>query len=225
VQLVQVQSPELERPYAGDRGVRYRSTRVALGDFLITISSYGEANPFFRAMRRMAGWRGVSWLYARILPTADRLVSRLSGRKLTLVAITTGLPVLLLTTIGAKTGALRVNPVLYLRSGEDFVVIASNWGQRHNPGWYYNLLAHPKATVTLDGATFDALAREATAPERDLFWAQAVRMYPAWNIYKARALRREFPILPHRRSAWLRFAERLDELATFVADLRPSGGT
>jgi deazaflavin-dependent oxidoreductase (nitroreductase family) len=173
----------------------------------------------------MAGWRGVSWLYARILPTADRLVSRLSGRKLTLVRITTGLPVLLLTTTGAKTGALRANPVLYLRSGEDFVVIASNWSQRHNPGWYYNLLAHPKATVTLDGATFDALAREATAPERDLFWAQAVRMYPAWNIYKARALRREFPILPHRRSAWLRFAERLDELATFVADLRPSGGT
>jgi F420H(2)-dependent quinone reductase len=84
-------------------------------------------------MRRMAGWRGVSWLYARILPTADRLVLRLSGRKLTLVAITTGLPVLLLTTIGAKTGALRVNPVLYLRSGENFVVIASNWGQRHNP--------------------------------------------------------------------------------------------
>ena len=127
MQLVQVQSPELERPYASDRGVRYRSTRVALGDFLITISSYGEANPFFRAMRRMAGWRGVSWLYARILPTADLLVSRLSGRKLTLVRITTGLPVLLLTTIGAKTGALRANPVLYLRSGEDFVVIASNW--------------------------------------------------------------------------------------------------
>ena len=149
----------------------------------------------FRAMRRMARWRGVSWLYARILPTADRLVSRLSGRKLTLVGITTGLPVLLLTTIGAKTGALRANPVLYLRSGKDFVVIASNWGQRHNPCWYYNLRAHPKATVTLDGATFDALAREATAPERDLIWAQAVRMYPAWNIYKARALRREFPIL------------------------------
>jgi hypothetical protein len=144
VQLVQVQSSELERPYAGGRGVCYCSTRIALGDFLITISSYGEANPFFRAMRRMAGWRGVSWLYARILPTADLLVSRLSGRKLTLVAITTGLPVLLLTTIGAKTGALRVNPVLYLRSGEDFVVIASNWGQRNNPGWYYNLRAHPK---------------------------------------------------------------------------------
>ena len=101
MQLVQVQSPDFERPYAGDRGVRYRSTRVALGDFLITISSYGEANPFFRAMRRMAGWRDVSWLYARILPTADLLVSRLSGRKLTLVGITTGLPVLLLTTIGA----------------------------------------------------------------------------------------------------------------------------
>jgi deazaflavin-dependent oxidoreductase (nitroreductase family) len=62
---------------------------------------------------------------------------------LTLVGITTGLPVLLLTTIGAKTGTLRVNPVLYLRSGEDFVVIASNWGQRHNPGWYYNLRGAP----------------------------------------------------------------------------------
>jgi hypothetical protein len=55
VQLVQVQPPDFERPYAGDRGVRYRSTRVALGDFLITILPYGGANPLFRAMRRMAG--------------------------------------------------------------------------------------------------------------------------------------------------------------------------
>ena len=162
---------------------------------MITVSPYAEANPLFRAMRRMPEWRSVSRLYARILPRMDRFASLLTGRRLTLSGLTTGLQVLLLTTTGAKTGARRTNPVLYLSSGEDYVVIASNWGQQHNPGWYYNLRANPKAAVTLDGSTFEVLARQATEVERDHYWAQAVHMYPAWNVYKARSLRPEFPIL------------------------------
>ena len=146
-------------------------------------------------MRRIAGWRGVPSICARLMPTMDRLISRVTGNKRTLVSLTTGLPVLLLTTTGAKTGALRTAPVLFLRSGDDFMVVASNWGQQHNPGWYYNLRMHPNATVTFDGATLDVLAREATEPERDLYWPQAIRMYPAWNLYKARSPRPEFPIL------------------------------
>jgi deazaflavin-dependent oxidoreductase (nitroreductase family) len=163
--------------------------------FLITVSPYAEANPFFRAMRRMPEWRSVSRLYARILPRMDRFASLLTGRRLTLSGLTTGLQVLLLTTTGAKTGARRTNPVLYLSSGEDYVVIASNWGQQHNPGWYYNLRANPKAAVTLDRSTFEVVARQATELERDNYWAQAVRMYPAWIVYKARSRRPEFPIL------------------------------
>src|SRR5262249_11403144 len=96
------------------------------------IPPYADANTLFRAMRRMAGWRPVSWLYARILSPIDRFVSRITGRKMTFAGLVSGLPVLLLTTAGARTGAQRTQPVLYLRDGDSFVLIASNWGQAHN---------------------------------------------------------------------------------------------
>ena len=159
------------------------------------ISPYAEANVFFRAMRQIAGLRPVSWLYARILPPTDRFVSRTTGRTMTFVGLVSGLQVLLLTTTGAKTGAQRTTPVLYLRDGDNFVLIASNWGQEHNPGWYYNLRANPKAKVTLSGSTHDVRACEVTGPQRDLYWQQGCRMYPAWNVYKTRSPQREFPIM------------------------------
>jgi deazaflavin-dependent oxidoreductase (nitroreductase family) len=159
------------------------------------ISPYAQANVFFRAMRQMAGLRPVSWLYARILPPTDRFVSRITGHTMTFAGLVTGLQVLLLTTTGAKTGTQRAQPVLYLREGDDFVVIASNWGQEHNPAWYYNLRANPRAKVTLSGSTSEVIAREVTGPQCDLYWQQGVRMYPAWSIYKRRAPDREFPIM------------------------------
>jgi deazaflavin-dependent oxidoreductase (nitroreductase family) len=112
---------------------------------------YAEANVVFRAMRRMAGSRPVSWLYARILSAIDPAVSRISGRRMTFVRLVSGLPVLLLTPTGARTGAKRTQPLLYLREGDDLVVIGSNWGQAHNPAWYYNLRANPYAEVALSG--------------------------------------------------------------------------
>jgi deazaflavin-dependent oxidoreductase (nitroreductase family) len=165
------------------------------------ISPYAEANVFFRAMRRMAGWRPISWLYARILPPIDRFVSRITGRTKTFAGLLSGLQVLLLTTTGARTGAERTQPVLYLREGDGFVLIASNWGQAHNPSWYYNLQANPNAKVTLSGSTYDVIAREVTGPQRDLYWQQGCRMYPAWNVYKTRAPHREFPVMILSRAA------------------------
>jgi hypothetical protein len=103
-----------------------------------------EANVFFRAMRRTAGWRPISWLFARTLPRVDRFVSRLTGRHLTFAGLATGLQVLLLTTTGARTGTQRTQPLAYLGQGRDFVVIASNFGQQRNPSWYYNLCASRK---------------------------------------------------------------------------------
>jgi deazaflavin-dependent oxidoreductase (nitroreductase family) len=159
------------------------------------ISPYAEANMFFRAMRRIAGWRPVSWLYARILPPIDPSVSRISGRRMTFAGLVSGLPVLLLTTTGARTGAKRTRPLLYLREGDDFVLIASNWGQAHNPSWHYNLRANPHAEVTLSGSTYDVIAREVTEAQRDLYWQQGCRMYPAWNLYKTRSPHRAFPVM------------------------------
>jgi deazaflavin-dependent oxidoreductase (nitroreductase family) len=169
--------------------------RSRLNDGSQRISPYAEANVVFRAMRRMAGWRPVSWLYARILSPIDRAVSRISGRRMTFVRLVSGLPVLLLTTTGARTGAKRTQPLLYLRERDDLVVIGSNWGQAHNPAWCYNLRANPYAEVTLSGSTYEVIAREVTQPQRDLYWQQGCRMYPAWNLYKIRSPHRQFPIM------------------------------
>jgi deazaflavin-dependent oxidoreductase (nitroreductase family) len=122
-------------------------------------------------------------LNARILPSIDQFVSRVTGGMTTATTLLSGLQVLLLTTTGAKTGAQRTQPVAYLGSGEDFVVIASNWGRQHNPGWYYNLRANLGARVILDGATFDVVARQATEAEHDRYWAEGTLLYPAWNAH------------------------------------------
>jgi deazaflavin-dependent oxidoreductase (nitroreductase family) len=160
----------------------------------VEISPYEDASAFFRAMRRMAGWRPSSWLFARILPATDRFVSRITGRRLTFVGLATGLQALMLTTTGAKTGAQRTQPVAYLGRGGDYIVIASNFGQQHNPSWYYNLRANPRARVTVSGSTYEVIAREVTGPERELYWAQGCRMYPAWDLYRART-QREIPVM------------------------------
>ena len=164
-------------------------------------SPYAEANMFFRALRRMAGWRPVSWLYARILPPIDCFVSRITGHKMTFAGLVSGLPVLLLTTTGARTGAQRTQPVLYLREGDGFVLIASNWGQAHNPSWYYNLRANTNAEVTVSGSTYEVITREVTGPQRDRYWQQGCLMYPAWNVYKKRSPHRPFPVMILSRAA------------------------
>jgi deazaflavin-dependent oxidoreductase (nitroreductase family) len=137
----------------------------------------------------------------KILSPIDRFVSRITGRKMTFAGLVSGLPVLLLTTTGARTGAPRTQPVLYLREGEGFVLVASNWGQAHNPSWYHNLRANPNAKVTLSGSTHDVIAREVTGPQRDLYWQQGCLIYPAWNLYKKRAPHRQFPIMILSRAA------------------------
>jgi hypothetical protein len=99
---------------------------------------YREANPFQRFMRWSAATAPVSWLYVRVLHHIDRLIYRLTRGRHTFVNWVSGLPVVMLTTTGAKTGQEREWPVLGVPDGDNLVVMASNWGQRHHPAWYYN---------------------------------------------------------------------------------------
>jgi deazaflavin-dependent oxidoreductase (nitroreductase family) len=74
---------------------------------------------------------------------------------------------LLLTTIGARTGHTRVTPMGYVRDGEHYAVIAANAGADKHPDWYYNLLAHPRVVVEVGSERFEALARTAEGDERE----------------------------------------------------------
>jgi deazaflavin-dependent oxidoreductase (nitroreductase family) len=81
-------------------------------------------------------------------------------------------PVILLTTIGAKTGHLRTTPLGYSRDGDRLVVIASAGGAPTHPAWYFNLVAHPDVTVEVGPDTFPARATLAEGAERERLYAQ-----------------------------------------------------
>lgn len=78
---------------------------------------------------------------------------------------------LLLTTTGARSGDRHTAPVMFVRDGDRLVVFASNMGDRHHPGWYHNLLAHPEVTVELGTETIEAVALVTTGADRDRLWA------------------------------------------------------
>lgn len=95
-----------------------------------------------------------------------------------------GAPMLLLTTVGAKSGATRVNPMMYLADGERRYVFASKAGAPTNPDWYYNLLAHPEVSIEVGEERVDVLATPLTGADRDRVYAQQASLYPGFAEYQ-----------------------------------------
>ena len=105
-----------------------------------------------------------------------------------------GMPLLLLTTTGARSGRRHTTPLAYLEDGGRLVVFASSGGAPTNPDWYHNIRARPTATVEVGAESFDVSATVATGEERDrLFAAQAARR-PQLADYQARSAR-SFPVV------------------------------
>jgi F420H(2)-dependent quinone reductase len=102
--------------------------------------------------------------------------------------------ILLLHTIGRKTGRIRTHALLYMRDGGDFVVCASNFGSSRHPAWYVNLRSHPTARIQVGRAEYDVSARTAGAEERRRLWADMVAIRPQYADYQA-ATTREIPLI------------------------------
>jgi deazaflavin-dependent oxidoreductase (nitroreductase family) len=151
------------------------------------------------ALRRLARWtaatRLMAHIYIHIQQRIDQLVYTLTLGRTTLSSWVAGLPVIMLTTIGAKTGRRRTAPLLGLRDGEQFVLIASNYGQRRHPAWYHNLRANPKAWITVDGAAHEFEVRELSGEESERYFQQAVKMYPGFIHYRRWAADRRIPVI------------------------------
>ena len=106
------------------------------------------------------------------------------------------IPLLLLTTTGAKTGKPRVNPVVYGLDGDNLFVIASNKGAQNHPDWYRNLKANPKVTVEMPGETFAATAVEADEEKRTRLYAQQEDRWSAFAQYReAASASRSIPVI------------------------------
>jgi deazaflavin-dependent oxidoreductase (nitroreductase family) len=101
-----------------------------------------------------------------------------------------GMPVLLLTTRGRKSGQPRERALTYVPAGEAFAVIASYLGEPRHPDWYLNLKANPDATVRRGGVDVPVRAREAQGEERERLWREAVRRNADYDEYAGRTDRR-----------------------------------
>ncbi|MCW2525294.1 MAG: hypothetical protein JWM76_154 [Pseudonocardiales bacterium] len=105
-----------------------------------------------------------------------------------------GHPVVILTTVGARTGKIRKTPLMRVEHDGTYVVMASMAGGPRHPVWYYNVLAHPKVELQDGPSKQDMLAREATGAEKLVWWARAVATWPSFDEYQLRT-EREIPLI------------------------------
>ncbi len=105
-----------------------------------------------------------------------------------------GQRVLILHTIGRKSGQPRAVPISYFRDGENFYIIGSNWAQEKHAAWYFNLKDQPQASLEVDGSKITVLAREVTGEEYTRLWQAAVKRYPPYLSYKENVTR-HIPIM------------------------------
>ena len=103
-------------------------------------------------------------------------------------------PILLLNTVGRKSGRKRTSPLLYVMDGEDFVIIASKGGAPNHPAWYLNLKANPDATVEVGDREVRVRAEEVDSEEKVRLWQKMVEMYPTYDHYQTKT-KREIPLL------------------------------
>ena len=105
-----------------------------------------------------------------------------------------GLPTLLLTCIGRKSGEQRTVPLVFLRNGEDMVIVGSLAGYDQHPAWYRNISANPQCWAQLDRRKMTAVARQATEKERQELWPKLIALLPLWDLFQ-RQTARPFPIV------------------------------
>lgn len=140
----------------------------------------GDAAPSARgrnytpAMAAVQGW--VARLHAALFRVSG---GRIGGRM-------AKSPVLLLNTTGRRSGKRRTTPLLYLRDGASYAVVASNGGTAAHPAWWHNLRALPEATVEVDGCELRVRAVEAGPSERERLWPRLVAMYPRYADYQVK---------------------------------------
>jgi F420H(2)-dependent quinone reductase len=104
------------------------------------------------------------------------------------------LPVLILHTVGRKSGKPRQSPLLYIQDGENYAIVGSRGGSDAPPAWWLNLQDNPHATIEITGTKRRVSARVATAEEKARYWPRLVAGYPFYNDYQARTAR-EIPVI------------------------------
>ena len=128
----------------------------------------------------------MKWLLRLFLATHIRLYRLTGGRvggKLGNNAI------LLLYTVGRKSGRQQITPLVYFRDGNDYIITASNGGADRHPAWYYNLKARPQTQIQVMDRHIHVTAEEATAAVRERLWQQLIAGHPQFAGYQTKTAR------------------------------------
>ncbi|HVK26359.1 MAG TPA: nitroreductase family deazaflavin-dependent oxidoreductase [Actinokineospora sp.] len=142
-------------------------------------------NPLTPAVRRLGK---VSWLpkFAPAIVGIDRFLERVSRGRITILRVA-GLPDLVLTVTGRKSGKPRSTPLLCVPHDGGYLIVGSNWGKPKPPLWSLNLAANPAAKISVRGREQAVTARIATGDERRELWQVLLRTWPAYDVYAERA--------------------------------------
>ncbi len=151
--------------------------------------------------RQLAWWMGARWistvkgleLWRKYgAPVEAPLMKATGGR----VRLSVGIPIVVLHTVGARSGQPRETPLAYFTDGDDVILIASNYGTAKHPAWYHNLIAHPECELRIGPRGGRFVAREVTGPDRDRLYALAVdRLIPVFALHEQRSGTRSIPVM------------------------------
>lgn len=131
-------------------------------------------------------------IFIKLATPVDRwLIPATNGR----LSVLVGQPIVVLETMGSKTGLRRRTPLLHIPDGDRIVLIASFVGKPKNPAWYYNLKAHPRVRLFTRGGSGWYVAHEAEHEERDRLWQAACDFYSGYAQYQARTGGRIIPVM------------------------------
>jgi deazaflavin-dependent oxidoreductase (nitroreductase family) len=122
-----------------------------------------------------------TWLYRA---SKGRLGARFPG----------GAPICIVTTTGRRSGSARTVPLLYMRDGDDIIVVASKGGMPQHPDWYLNVVANPEVEIEVGNDRKRFVARTADSSERAALWPRLLEVYSSYDDYQART-DREIPVV------------------------------
>lgn len=170
-------------------------------DTLRTMSSSSRRhlNPYERALEAFGRSKPGYWFVTTIAPRIDPPLLRITGGRISSVY---PVPVMMLTTVGAKSGVRRSQPLLYVVDDGGLVLVASNYGRPTHPAWYRNLVANTEVDVLAGRHSGTYVANTITDPaDRERAWGLALDTYAGYGDYEARASDRTIPLVRLTRSA------------------------
>lgn len=137
-----------------------------------------------RVVIGFGGTRLGSWIARTLMPLDRKLLMATGGRRTLLGPI--GAPILVLETVGRKSGLTRLSPLLYAREGDSVIVAGSNFGQDHHPAWTANLIARPEARIVVGGRTLPVTATLLAGEEARAGWNRMRAVAQVYATYEGR---------------------------------------